>query len=102
VDGTTNYEMTIKRLINLTGDVKTFDEKTVLIDSEKSGIEFLKSLGLVQTTYVYKTRKSYNYKNCLFEFDVLIENGKTRNYLEIESADESNLRTVLKEIKNLK
>lgn len=88
-------EMTIKKLVSSDNNLKTFDEHTIILNDISEGISFLKTLGLIQTTFIKKTRESYFYEDCFFEFDVLTENEIVKTYLEIESNNKDTLTKVL-------
>jgi predicted adenylyl cyclase CyaB len=100
VTGNIEKSATLKKLANIDKDIKSFNEHTIIIDDEKAMQSMFLEMGLTLKEYVLKDRKSYQYKNCLFEFDILKENGKTNSYLEVEASSKDDVQAVLDEINN--
>ena len=100
VTGNIEKTVTLKKLANIDKNIKSFNEYIVKINDEKAMQNIFLEMGLCLKEYVLKDRKSYSYKNCLFEFDTLKRKDKTEIYLEVEASSKDAVQTVLNKINN--
>ncbi len=89
-----NY-MTTKKLISQE-KYKIMEENEVIIDDSTMGKQIFTSLGLELTSSIKKHRESYKYKNTLIEIDINDPSFCPFPYIEIESADEDEIKEVVK------
>ncbi|NRT73978.1 class IV adenylate cyclase [Clostridium beijerinckii] len=89
------YFMTTKKMLSQ-GRFKVMEENEVIIDNKTMGEGIFKSLGLILKESNKKYRESYKLLDCLIEIDVNDKNFCPFPYLEIETASEEKLETVVK------
>lgn len=88
------YYMTTKKMLSQE-KYKVMDEKEVIIDDDKTGIDIFLALGLELKGSVKKYRESYKYKNTLVEIDINDKNFCPFPYIEIESPNGEQLEEVV-------
>ena len=94
LNNTTVYYMTTKKLLSQE-KYKIMEEYETAISSGEEGKNIFTSLGLELVQSVKKYRESYKYKNTLIEIDINDKSFCPFPYIEIETADEEELKEVV-------
>ena len=94
LNNTTVYYMTTKKLLSQE-KYKIMDENEVAISCGEEGKNIFTSLGLELVYSSKKYRESYKYKNTLVEIDINDKSFCPFPYIEIETADEEELKEVV-------
>ncbi|MDP4144440.1 MAG: CYTH domain-containing protein [Bacillota bacterium] len=94
IDNSTHYFMTTKKLLS-EETYKIMDEHEIEITSDIEGQAIFEALGLTLIESIKKYRESYKYKDTLIEIDINDKSFCPFPYIEIETADESQLREVV-------
>jgi len=94
LNNTTVYYMTTKKLLSQE-KYKIMEENEVTINCGEEGRNIFTSLGLELVHSSKKYRESYKYKNTLVEIDINDKSFCPFPYIEIETADEEELKEVV-------
>lgn len=94
LDNTTHYYMTVKKLLSQE-KYKVMEENETEILSGNEGKKIFAALGLSNISSIKKYRESYKYKNSLIEIDINDRSFCPFPYIEIEAANEDELKEIV-------